>query len=74
MMALSGGQRGTVYIDGTEVGPAPLVSYPVTAGSHTLEIRPLQADEAMLAPYTVEFTIERLLEDRSLGRVQLPAR
>jgi len=50
------------------------VTYPVTAGTvHTLEIRPLPADEATRGPYVVDFRVE-LLEDKSLGRVELPTR
>ena len=65
---------GRVFVDGEEVGPAPLVSYPVTAGVvHTLEIRPLDADAATRAPYVADFSVE-LLEDKSLGRVELPVR
>ena len=65
---------GTVFIDGEEIGPTALVSYPVAAGPvHTLEIRPLDADAATRAPYLADFTVE-LLEDKSLGRVELPAR
>jgi len=65
---------GTVFVDGEEVGPAPLVSYPVTAGLvHTLEIRPLEADAETHVPYVADFSVE-LLEDKSLGRVQLPVR
>jgi hypothetical protein len=65
---------GTVFIDGTELGPTALVTYPVTAGPvHTLEIRPLEADAATHAPYIADFRVE-LLEDKSLGRVELPAR
>jgi len=65
---------GTVFVDGEEIGPAPLVSYPVTAGVvHTLEIRPLDDDAATRTPYLADFRVE-LLEDKSLGRVQLPER
>ncbi len=65
---------GTVFIDGEELGPTALVTYPVAAGPvHTLEIRPLDEDAATLAPYVVDFRVE-LLEDKSLGRVELPAR
>ena len=65
---------GRVFVDGEEVGPTPLVSYPVTAGVvHTLEIRPLDADAATRAPYVADFSVE-LLEDKSLGRVELPVR
>ena len=65
---------GRVFVDGEEVGPAPLVSYPITAGVvHTLEIRPLDADAATRAPYVADFSVE-LLEDKSLGRVELPVR
>jgi len=65
---------GRVFVDREEVGPAPLVSYPVTAGVvHTLEIRPLDADAATRAPYVADFSVE-LLEDKSLGRVELPVR
>jgi hypothetical protein len=47
---------------------------PVTAGPvHTLEIRPDDADAATHAPYLADFRVE-LLEDKSLGRVDLPAR
>ena len=65
---------GTVFIDGEEIGPTALVSYPVTAGPvHVLEIRPLDADAATRAPYLADFRVE-LLEDKPLGRVELPAR
>ena len=65
---------GTVFIDGEEIGPTPLMSYPVTAGPvHTLEIRPLAADAATRGTYEVDFRVE-LLEDKSLGRVELPVR
>ena len=65
---------GTVFVDGEEIGPTALVSYPVAAGPvHTLEIRPLDADAATLAPYLADFRVE-LLEDKFLGRVELPAR
>ncbi len=65
---------GTVFIDGEELGTTALVTYPVAAGTvHTLEIRPLDEDAATHAPYVADFTVE-LLEDKSLGRVQLPAR
>ena len=65
---------GRVFVDGEEIGPAPLVSYPVTAGLvHTLEIRPLDEDAATLAPYVADFRVD-LLEDKLLGRVELPAR
>ena len=65
---------GRVFVDGEEVGPSPLASYPVTAGAvHTLEIRPLDADAATRAPYVADFSVE-LLEDKSLGRVELPVR
>ena len=65
---------GTVFIDGEEIGPTALVSYPVTAGPvHALEIRPLDADAATRAPYLADFRVE-LLEDKPLGRVELPAR
>jgi hypothetical protein len=51
-----------------------LVTYPVAAGPvDTLEIRPLEADAATHAPYLADFRVE-LLEDKSLGRVELPAR
>jgi len=65
---------GTVLVDGEEIGPAPLVSHPVTAGVvHNLEIRPLGADAATRAPYIADFSVE-FLEAKSLGRVQLPTR
>ena len=65
---------GTVFVDGEEIGTTPLVSYLVTAGPvHTLEIRPLDADAAARGPYVVDFRVE-LLEEKSLGRVELPAR
>jgi len=65
---------GRVFVDGEEIGPAPLVNYPVTAGLvHTLEIRPLDEDAATLAPYVADFRVD-LLEDKLLGRVELPAR
>ena len=65
---------GRVFVDGEEIGPAPLVSYPVTAGLvHTLEIRPLEADAETHVPYVADFSVE-LLEDKSLGRVELPVR
>jgi hypothetical protein len=65
---------GTVFVDGEETGPAPLANYPVTAGSvHTLEIRPLDEDAATRAPYVADFRVE-LLEDKILGRVELPVR
>ena len=65
---------GRVFMDGEELGPTALVTYPVAAGPvHTLEIRPLDADTATRAPYVVDFRVE-LLEDKSLGRVGLPAR
>ena len=65
---------GTVFIDDEEIGPTPLVSYPVTAGPvHTLEIRPLDADAATRARYVADFRVE-LLEDKRLGRVDLPVR
>ena len=65
---------GTVFIDGEELGPTALVTYPVAAGPvHTLEIRPDDADAATHAPYLADFRVE-LLEDKSLGRVELPAR
>jgi hypothetical protein len=65
---------GTVFMDGDELGPTALVTYPVAAGPvHTLEIRPLDDDAATYAPYVVDFRVE-LLEDKSLGRVELPAR
>jgi hypothetical protein len=65
---------GTVFVDGQEIGSTALVTYPVTAGTvHTLEIRPLPADETTHGPYVVDFRVE-LLEDKSLGRVELPAR
>ena len=65
---------GRVFVDGEEVGPSPLASYPVTAGAvHTLEIRPLDADAATRSPYVADFSVE-LLEDKSLGRVELPVR
>ena len=65
---------GRVFIDGEELGPTALVTYPVTAGPvHTLEIRPDEADAATHAPYLADFRVE-LLEDKSLGRVELPAR
>jgi hypothetical protein len=65
---------GTVFVDGEEIGPAPLVSYPITAGVvHTLEIRPLDGDAATRTPYLADFRVD-LLEDKSLGRVELPER
>ncbi len=65
---------GTVFIDGEEIGPTALVTYPVAAGPvHTLEIRPLDADTATRGPYVADFRVE-LLEDKSLGRVDLPGR
>ncbi len=65
---------GTVFIDEEEIGPAPIVGYPITAGPvHTLEVRPLEADAATYGPYVTPFTVE-LLEDKSLGRVDLPVR
>ena len=65
---------GRVFLDGEELGPTALVTYPVAAGPvHTLEIRPLDADTVTRAPYVVDFRVE-LLEDKSLGRVELPAR
>ncbi len=65
---------GTVFMDGEELGPTALVTFPVAAGPvHTLEIRPLDADTAAHAPYVVDFRVE-LLEDKSLGRVELPVR
>ncbi len=65
---------GRVFMDGEELGPTALVTYPVAAGPvHTLEIRPLDADTATRAPYVVDFRVQ-LLEDKSLGRVELPAR
>ena len=65
---------GTVFIDGEELGPTALVTYPVAAGPvHTLEIRPTDADAATHAAYLADFRVE-LLEDKSLGRVELPAR
>jgi len=65
---------GTVFIDGEELGTTALVTYPVAAGTvHTLEIRPLDEDAATHAPYLADFRVE-LLEDKSLGRVELPAR
>ena len=65
---------GTVFIDEEELGPTALVTYPVTAGPvHTLEIRPDDADAATHAAYLADFRVE-LLEDKSLGRVELPAR
>ena len=65
---------GRVFIDGEEIGPTALVSFPVTAGPvHTLEIRPLDADAATRAPYLADFRVE-LLEDKFLGRVELPVR
>ena len=46
----------------------------VTAGPvHTLEIRPLAVDAATRGPYVTDFSVE-LLEDKSLGRVELPVR
>ena len=65
---------GTVFIDGEEIGSTALVTYPMAAGPvHTLEIRPLDDDAAAFAPYVADFRVE-LLEDKSLGRVQHPAR
>ena len=65
---------GRVFMDGEELGSTALVTYPVAAGPvHTLEIRPLDADTATRAPYVVDFRVQ-LLEDKSLGRVELPAR
>ena len=65
---------GRVFIDGEEIGPTALVTYPVAAGSvHTLEVRPRDGDTESRAPYRTDFTVG-LLEDKSLGRVQLPAR
>ena len=65
---------GRVFLDGDEIGPTPLVSYPVTAGPvHTMEIRPLDADAATRGPYVVDFRVQ-LLEEKSLGRVELPVR
>ena len=65
---------GTVFMDGQDLGPTALVTYPVAAGSvHTLEIRPDDEDAVTYAPYVVDFRVE-LLEDKSLGRVELPAR
>ncbi len=65
---------GTVFIDGEELGHTALVTYPVAAGPvHTLEIRPLDVDAANHASYLADFRVE-LLEDKSLGRVALPAR
>lgn len=65
---------GTVFIDGEELGPTALVTYPVAAGPvHTLEIRPLDVDAANHGSYLADFRVE-LLEDKSLGRVALPAR
>ena len=65
---------GRVFVDGEELGPTALVTFPVAAGTvHTLEIRPLEADTATRAPYVVDFRVE-LLEDKSLGRVELPVR
>jgi hypothetical protein len=65
---------GRVFIDGVEIGSTPLVSYPVTAGPvHTMEIRPLAADAETRGPYVANFRVE-LLEDKSLGRVELPVR
>ena len=65
---------GRVFINGEEIGPTALVQLPVAAGPvHTLEIRPLAADAGTRGIYTTDFTVE-LLEDKSLGRVQLPQR
>ena len=65
---------GRVFVDREELGSTPLVSYPVTAGPiHTLEIRPVDADAATRGTYVVDFRVE-LLEDKSLGRVELPVR
>jgi len=65
---------GRVFIDGEEIGPTPLMSYPVTAGPvHRLEIRPLAADSATHGTWTEDFRVA-LLEDKSLGRVELPVR
>jgi hypothetical protein len=65
---------GTVFIDGEEIGPTPLANYPVTAGPvHTLEIRPFDGDAATRERYIADFRVE-LLEDKSLGRVELPER
>ena len=65
---------GRVFVDGDELGPTALVTFPVAAGPvHTLEIRPLDGDTATHAPYVVDFRVE-LLEDKSLGRVELPER
>jgi class 3 adenylate cyclase len=64
---------GRVFIDGDELGSTALVTYPVTAGPvHTLEIRPLEEDAETYASYVADFRVE-LLEDKSLGRVELPA-
>ena len=65
---------GRVFIDGEEIGPTALVTYPVAAGLvHTLEVRPLDGDAETRGPYRTDFEVE-LLEDKSLGRVQLPTR
>jgi hypothetical protein len=65
---------GRVFIDGEEIGATALVTYPVTAGRvHTLEVRPFDADAETRAPYVADFTVA-LLEDKSLGRVELPTR
>ena len=73
-ISIASSPGGRVFVDGEEIGPTPLVSYPVTAGPvHTLEIRPLDADAATRGPYVVDFRVE-LLEEKSLGRVELPVR
>jgi len=65
---------GRVFLAGDGLGPTALVTFPVAAGPvHTLEIRPLDVDAETHAPYVADFRVE-LLEDKSLGRVELPAR
>ncbi len=66
--------RGTVYIDGVEIGGTPLAQLLVIAGrEHTIEVRPAEEDVANYAPYTSKFTVEPLAHN-ALGRVRLPAR
>jgi class 3 adenylate cyclase len=65
---------GRVFIDGEEIGPTALVTYPVAADVvHTLEVRPIDGDAETRTRYRANFTVG-LLEDKSLGRVELPAR
>lgn len=67
-----GGNSGrTVLVDGREIGETPVAGHPLTAGQHTLEIRPAEGEAGSRSAYTGTFTVQAYTWDQPV-QYELP--